>query len=78
MQPELPGFSQQSPAGDDRSALLRFHLKAAKRQAFCSFCGSLEACLEVGDFELDQSAQCVARSKPGWNSNLAAAASGGV
>jgi hypothetical protein len=62
MQPELPDRSPQSRAGDDRGPLLRFAFKASKRRAFCFFCGFLEAYLEVGGFELDQSAQCLAKS----------------
>ena len=71
MQPELLCRFLVNRAGGDREALLRFPFKAAKRQALC---GSLEARLEVGDFELDQSTQYLPRSKPGADSCLAVAA----
>jgi hypothetical protein len=60
-------------AGGDRGAWLRFPFKAAKSGLF-AFCGSVEACLEVGNFELGQSTQRLARSKPGEDSYLAVAA----
>ena len=69
MQPELPDHS--SRAGGDRGALLRLPFKG---RLFAFFCDSFEASLEVGDFEPDQSAECLARSEPGGNSYLAGAA----